>query len=226
MHKNIISHIADYVPTSILGDFMRLIVTQSYNSNEYNNVYRTQKELTTFEYSAINTYLRKMSSDKPYIIDIGCGAGIPFDAYFSNQGCKIIGIDISSVQINKAKMNVPSAKFINTDFMLYQDTILYDGAVLLYSLFHIQREYHPRVMQKIFNLLKPQGKVLLNIRKEDCGKLKYRKNFCGKPMCWSHYDYNTFLEIVSYIGFSYEIIGDEKSFGSPESHLWLILSKS
>lgn len=225
MHKNTISHIANYVPTPILGALMRLIVTQCYNSNKYNEVYRTQKELTIFECSAINAYLRKLPSDKPYIIDIGCGAGIPFDAYFLHQGCKIIGIDISTTQIDKAKVNLPSAKFINADFMSYQDTTLYDGAVLLYSLFHIQREYHPIVMRKIYNLLTPQGKVLVNVRKEDCGRLKYRKNFCGKPMCWSHYDCNTFFEMVNRIGFSYEIIGDEESFGSSESHLWLILSK-
>lgn len=226
MHKNAISYVADYVPTPILGALMRLIVTQCYNRNKYNEVYRTQKELTSFEHSTINTYLKKLSSNRPCILDIGCGAGMPFDAYFSHHGCEIVGIDISSAQINKAKINVPSAKFINADFMSYQDTMLYDGAVLFYSLFHIQREYHPDVMRKIYNLLTPQGKVLLNIRKEDCGKLKYRKNFCGKPMCWSHYDSNTFLEIVNHIGFSYEIIGDEKFFGSSESHLWLILSKS
>ena len=158
-------------------------------------------------------------------MDVGCGAGVPFDLYFVDQGCKITGIDASKTQIGKAMMNIPSAKFINMDFIKYQDEALYDGIVLLYSLFHIQREYHLIVMQKIYNLLTPQGKVLLNIRKEDCGKLKYRKNFCGKPMCWSHYDSDTFLSIIHSIGFTYEIIGDEKSYGSSESHLWLILSK-
>lgn len=191
----------------------------------YNEVYRYQKALTKFEYLAINTYLNTLSSDSPYIMDVGCGAGVPFDSYFVDHGCKIIGIDASKVQINKAMMNIPSAKFINMDFMKYQDETLYDGVVLLYSLFHIQRDYHSIVMQKIFNLLKPQGKVLLNIRKEDCGKLKFRKSFCGKPMCWSHYDSDTFLSIIHDIGFTSEIIGDEKLYGSAESHLWLILSK-
>lgn len=74
-------------------------------------------------------------------------------------------------------------------------------------------------------MLMPQGKVLLNIRKEGCGKPKYRKNFCGKPLCWSHYDRDTFLPVIHHIGFAYEIIGDEKLHGSSESHLWLILSK-
>lgn len=225
MRKNAISHVANYVPTPVLGALMRLIVAQCYDKNKYNEIYRAQKQLTAFEYSAINTYLKKLSSNRPYIIDIGCGAGMPFDAYFLYRGCEVVGIDISKAQISRAKINVPLAKFINADFMSYQDTMLYDGAVLFYSLFHIQREYHFNIMQKIYSLLTPQGKVLLNIRKEDCGQLKYRKDFCGKPMCWSHYDSNTFLEIVSRIGFSYEIIGDEKNFGSAESHLWLILSK-
>lgn len=225
MHKSIISSIANYVPSSILGTVMQLIVTNCYNNNEYNEVYRYQKSLTKFEHLAIDTYLNALFSDNPCIMDVGCGAGVPFDSYFVNQGCKIIGIDVSKTQISKAIKNISSAKFINMDFMKYQDETLYDGVVLLYSLFHIQREYHPIVMQKIYNMLMPQGKVLLNIRKEDCGKLKYRKNFCGKPMCWSHYDRDTFLSIIHHIGFAYEIIGDEKLYGSSESHLWLILSK-
>lgn len=225
MHKNVISSIANYVPSSILGTLMQMIVTHCYNNNKYNEVYRYQKTLTRFEHLAINTYLNALPFDSPYIMDVGCGAGVPFDAYFIDQGCKILGIDASKTQISKAMTNIPSAKFVNMDFMKYQDEALYDGIVLLYSLFHIQRKYHSTVMQKIYDLLMPQGKVLLNIRKEDCGKLKYRKNFCGKPMCWSHYDSDTFLSIVHRIGFTYEIIGDEKSYGSSESHIWLILSK-
>lgn len=226
MHKNAISYVSDYIPTPILGSLMRLIVTRCYNKNRYNEIYRAHKQLTTFEHSTINVYLKKLSSIRPCILDIGCGAGVPFDAFFSNHGCDIVGIDISSAQINRAKKNVPSAKFIKADFMSYEDDTLYDGAVLFYSLFHIQREYHLTVMQKIYDLLTPQGKVLLNIRKEDCGKLKFRRDFCGKPMCWSHYDSTTFFEIVNHIGFSYEVIGDEESYGSSESHLWVILSKS
>lgn len=225
MRKNIISSITDYVPTSVLALFMQWIVTHNYNSNKYNEVYRYKKRLTKFEHLAINTYLNTLSSDQPFVMDIGCGAGVPFDSYFVDRGCKIVGIDVSKTQINKATINIPSAKFINMDFIKYRDDALYDGIVLLYSLFHIQRKYHPTVMQKIYDLLTPQGKVLLNIRKEDCGNLKYRKNFCGKPMCWSHYDSDTFLAIVDRIGFTYKIIGDEKLYGSSESHIWLILSK-
>lgn len=175
MHKSIISSIVNYVPSSILTTVMQLIVTHCYNNNEYNEVYRYQKTLTKFEHLAIDTYLNALSPDNPYIMDIGCGAGVPFDSYFVDQGCKIIGIDVSKTQISRAIKNISSAKFINMDFMKYQDTTLYDGIVMLYSLFHIQREYHSIVMQKIYNMLMPQGKVLLNIRKEDCGKLKYRK---------------------------------------------------
>lgn len=225
MHRSISSSIINYIPSSILETVMQLVVTHCYNNNYYNEVYRHQASLTKFEQLAIDTYLKELSSDSPYIMDVGCGAGVPFDSYFIKHRCKIMGIDISKTQINKAINNIPTAKFVNKDFMKYQDETLYDGIILLYSLFHIQREYHPVVMQKIYNMLKPQGKVLINIRKEDCGKLKYRRNFCGKPMCWSHYDKDTFLSIIDHIGFSYEIIGDEKLYGSAESHLWLILGK-
>lgn len=225
MRKNVISSIAEYVPSPVLETIMQMMVAHYYNNNEYNEVYRHDRTLTRFEYLAIDKYLDSLASRYPNIMDIGCGAGMPFDAYFVNRGCSITGIDISKTQISKAMVNIPTARFINSDFLKYSDETLYDGMVLLYSLFHIQREYHPYVMQKVYNMLMPQGKVLLNIRKEDCGKLKYRKNFCGKPMCWSHYDSATFLSIIHQIGFRYEIIGDEKAYGSSESHLWLILSK-
>lgn len=225
MPKDVVSSLGSLMPSPILEILMKSIASHSYDRNKYNEVYQRQNALTKFERFALSTYIKTLSCDNPHIMDVGCGAGIPFDLYFVNRGCKITGIDVSKNQIRRAMSNIPSAEFVNMDFLKYHDTFLYDGVVLLYSLFHIQREYHSIVMQKIYDLLMPRGKVLLNIRKEDCGKFKFRKDFCGKPMCWSHYDSNTFFSIIQRIGFTYDIIGDEKSYGSSESHLWLILSK-
>ena len=226
MHDKALSKVASRLPISFQKTIMHFMVRSSYNSNYYNEVYRTHRELSPFEHQILSMYIKELNNKRPYIMDIGCGAGIPFDSYFIKKGCKIVGLDLSKTQIQRAKNNIPLAKFINTDFLIYRDNNYYDGIVLLYSLFHIQREYHIEVMQKVYNMLKPNGKVLLNIREEDCGSLKYRRDFCGMPMCWSHYDKNTFLNIISKIGFKYKQLGDEKMYGSSESHLWIILSKA
>lgn len=111
--------VANYVPSSILGSVMQLIVAHCYNNKKYNEVYRYQKTLTKFEHLAINTYLNTLSFDNPYIMDVDCGTGVPFDSYFVNQSwdCKIIGIDVSKTQISKAIKNISAAKFANMDFV-------------------------------------------------------------------------------------------------------------
>ena len=45
-------------------------------------------------------------------------------------------------------------------------------------------------------------------------------------MVWSNYDINTFCDIATDIGFKQIVLGDEKDFGSKESIVWIILTKS
>jgi SAM-dependent methyltransferase len=51
-----------------------------------------------------------------HVLDLGCGAGIPVARELSRKA-DVVGLDISTRQIELARLNVPVARFINGDMM-------------------------------------------------------------------------------------------------------------
>lgn len=220
----ILPTLIEKVPLGIGSTIMKAVVAHYYNRNSYNEVYRNRGTLTGFESKCIDRFLSGLKQ-KPHILDVGCGSGIPFGINFISCGCLLDGIDISKKQIQRAKGNMPSARCVNGDFLKYNTDLKYDGISMLYSLFHMKREFHSLALKRAYNLLNSNGAVLINIRREDSGNVKYKPNFCGNPMLWSHYQYKEFRKIAKDVGFKIEVLGDEYGNESSESHLWLLLKK-
>lgn len=211
------------LPLSVLDVLMHKLVKRYYNTNKYNEVYRCC-DLTDFEKQAIDSYLSELPYN-PQILDIGCGAGYPFDSYLMSKTNNLTGIDISKKQIERARKNIPQASYVQCDFLKYESSCRYDGIVLFYSLFHINRKNHIDVLKRLYNMLDKSGRILMTVRKEDSGPIKYKENFCGQPMLWSYYGWKDFKIMLKKVGFKYYVLGDEKDSGSKESHLWIVLSK-
>ena len=205
---------------------MSLQVKKNYNENKYNEVYRLNREVTSFEAKVLLKFIYAIDKENPAILDLGCGTGKPYDEFLVNNYCCVTGVDFSKNHISWARLNVPNANYICSDIMKFKCIDVYDGAVMLYSLFHIHRDHHLLLLKKIYNSISDNGKVLLNVRREDSGNIKYRENFCGKPMYWSHYGYTEFKRIAEESGFKVHFLGDEKDYGSNESHIWLLLKKT
>lgn len=225
LDSRIISTTFKYLPLGLNCKIMNMFVRHSYNTNHYNEIYRERSNLTKFENIAFSKFFSYLHKSEPCILDIGCGAGKPYDIFLQQKNCQLTGVDCSKKQIERAQKNVPNAKYIVVDFMKYKASPKYDGIIMLYSLFHIKREYHEDILRKSYEMLDQGGKMLITVRREDSGNIKYRSNFCGQPMLWSHYSYKAFKRILRSVGFSFDVIGDEKSYGSSESHLWLLLEK-
>lgn len=199
-------------------------VKKNYELNRYNEVYRNDKLITDFEQYCIDYFLELLGS-APHILDLGCGAAKTYDKYMVKCGCHLTGVDFSEKQISLARKNCPKGKFLCMDMLQYNFSDKFDGVVMFYSLFHIYRDYHSLILKRIYNSLYAKGKVLLNIRKEDSGNIKEKKDFCGFPMYWSNFSSSHFFNLARKVGFEICVLGDEKEYGSKESHLWVILSK-
>lgn len=199
-------------------------VKEGYNRNNYNEKYRATTGVTSFEKKSIDLFL-SLLPENATVLDLGCGAANTYDRYIIDQGCNLIGVDFSLSQIERARKNCPQANFYCGDILEYPISEVYDGITLFYSLFHISRERHADLLKRIYDSTAQNCTILLNIRNEDSGGVKMKSDFCDYPMYWSHYSSEVFLKIIRNIGFKYHIIGDEKEFGSSESHLWLILQK-
>ena len=84
------------------------------------------------------------------VLDLGCGAGIPATKLLADAGFTVTGVDISQVQVERARSLVPNAEIVQADMAVWESPpARFDGIVSLYSIFHLplddQRQLIPRL---------------------------------------------------------------------------------
>ena len=89
------------------------------------------------------------------VLDLGCGNGVPAlrEIVRLHKG---VGVDISTTQIDLARVNVPSAQLLHTDAAeLDFPPRSFDAVVAFYVLDHLPREEHAHLLAKLFEWLTP-----------------------------------------------------------------------
>ncbi len=204
---------------------MQDIVKRGYEKGDYEGVYRNRQSLNGFE----EGFFKELRSNLPAqssVLDLGSGPGVPYDLYLVQQGFSVTGIELSRKHLKRAKKSVPEAEYLLGDFLKHAFAPeQYDGAIALYSLFHVPRERHQELFAKIHALLKPRGHLLITVGTEDV-PYKERQSFCGAEMAWSFFDAETNMRIIAESGFTILKTANEKDFGSAESHLWILAQKN
>ncbi len=134
------------------------------------------------------------------VLDLGCGAGIPFTQYLSDR-FEATGIDISSKQIDLARKNVPNATFLCGDMtnMKFLNTEFH-GVLAFYSIIHVPRDEHNTLFQEIYRILKIDGVVLMSLHSKDDPESIY-DDFFDTKMYWSGFDAKTNLKLLKQVGF-------------------------
>jgi 2-polyprenyl-3-methyl-5-hydroxy-6-metoxy-1,4-benzoquinol methylase len=95
------------------------------------------------------------------VLDIGCGCGVPVARSLAGAGHQVTGVDISDVQIERARRLVPSGAFIRADATrLNLQPASFDAVVCLYSLIHVPLPEQPRLIGRIASWLRPGGWLL------------------------------------------------------------------
>ncbi|MBN1329687.1 MAG: class I SAM-dependent methyltransferase [Candidatus Heimdallarchaeota archaeon] len=160
------------------------------------------------------------------VLDVGCGGGIPFTKYLSDN-FKVIGIDISETQIKLAKKNVPKAQFYIQDMtQLAFPNDYFDGILAYYSIIHLPRDEQEDLFKNLFRMLKTNGIALFSLHSKDDPESIY-DDFFGEEMFWSGFDAETNLNLLAKVGFKMiwsKIVKDNLSEDS--SHLFVLLQKS
>lgn len=177
------------------------MVKKSYN--KIASKYYTQRDLNKFN-GELDKFIELLPQDA-HVLDAGCGAGIPTAKYLVNKGLKVTGIDISDTMLRMARKNVPEAIFLNRDLNeLDFKKKSFDGIISVYTLFHIPKEQHKKILKSFFEILKPGGILLINT---GVSELEGVSSFFGEPMFWSNYEPKKTLELVKSIGFSISFEG-------------------
>ena len=104
--------------------------------------------------------LKTKKLDSYTILDIGCGTGIPITRKLVLSGAKVIGLDISTEMIAKARINVPNAFLIKGDILTSKIERKFDGIFAWDSLFHIPVDRQEKIIREVIGLLNTNGVFL------------------------------------------------------------------
>jgi cyclopropane fatty-acyl-phospholipid synthase-like methyltransferase len=137
------------------------------------------------------------------VLDLGCGAGIPVARALAAAGHTVVGVDGSAGQISLARENVPAADFIHADMTAVDfPAQSFDAAVAFYSITHVPRIEHDRLLQRIATWLKPDGLLVASLGADAVAD--WRGEWLGTEMFFSHYDWQTNLALLGGAGFTIE----------------------
>jgi len=143
-----------------------------------------------------------------HVLDIGCGCGIPVARHLAAAGHQVTGVDISDVQIERARRLVPDATFIRADATeLDFPAASFDAVICLYALIHMPLDRQPRLLHNIARWLRPGGWLLATTGQD--AWTGTQDNWLGGPatMWWSHADAATYRSWLRQTGL--EITGQQ-----------------
>ena len=175
----------------------------------------------------ITDFFKRLPCLSGCLLDLGCGAGEPFPAYFIAQGWQVTGVDFSSRMLEMAHRYQPDMKTIFADIteVEFPDE-QFDAITAIYCLFHIEYQKHEEIFQKIYRWLKPGGHSLITYAtKEYTGYEIFSgdKEFLGEQLFYSHTTPGALCATLTGAGFTIEA-AQYREIGS-ETFLWVTITK-
>ncbi len=139
------------------------------------------------------------------VLDLGCGCGIPATQVLS-QRCRIVGVDLSDVQLRRAQQLIARADLVQADMSRLQfKGSSFAGVVALWSIIHVPLEDQRGLLSRINAWLKPGGFLLATVGFQRW--VGSEDDWCGVPgarMYWSHEDRETNRVWIEEAGFAIE----------------------
>jgi SAM-dependent methyltransferase len=146
--------------------------------------------------------LRSGLPEAARVLDAGCGCGVPVARDLAAAGCRVTGVDVSEVQIARARRLVPAAEFLRADLTeLDFPPASFDAVVALYSIIHVPLDAQPAVLASFARWLVPGGTLLMT-----AGARAWTGTETGwlggsATMWWSHADTATYRDWLGAAGF-------------------------
>jgi SAM-dependent methyltransferase len=163
--------------------------------------------------------------DGARVLDLGCGAGIPSTRVLAER-FEVTGVDVSEVQLQLARTNVPQATFVHGDFsdLAFPDE-WFDGITAFYSISHVPRDEHTRLFACVAGWLKPGGLFLATLGAGESPG--WTGEWLGVPMFFSSYDADENRRLLRGAGLSL-VLDEVVAVREPEGEvafLWVLARK-
>lgn len=124
------------------------------------------------------------------VLDLGCGNGIPTTKLLAESGRRLTGVDISPIQIARARALVPQAHFIcadMTELRFAPDS--FAAIVSFYAIIHIPLAEQPTLFSSLYRWLEPGGYVMATVGADAwTGTEANWLGVADATMYWSHTD--------------------------------------
>jgi 2-polyprenyl-3-methyl-5-hydroxy-6-metoxy-1,4-benzoquinol methylase len=135
------------------------------------------------------------------VLDLGCGAGVPVARALAADGFTVTGVDLSEVQIRRARQLVPLARFLLADATRVAfPAASFDAVVCLYTLIHLPLEEQPGQLGRIAGWLRPGGWLLATTGQDAWTGTEEGWLGGSATMWWSHADAATYRDWIGRAG--------------------------
>ena len=125
--------------------------------------------------------LTERLSDGSEILELGCGRGVPATRELARRH-RVVGVDISAVQIELARHHVPEASFVHGDAAeLEIAPFSFDAVVALFLFGHIPAAEQPALLESVAGWLRPGGLLLATFAAGSAGE-DVDEDWLGAPM--------------------------------------------
>jgi len=125
------------------------------------------------------------------VLDLGCGAGIPAAKALTGHGLQVLGVDFSQVQLARARVLVPGARFVRADMtQLRLRPGCLDAVVAFYSLIHVPVPEQRALLPRIRSWLADGGWLLAIV---GAAWWTGSESYLGTDMFWDHADTGSYL---------------------------------
>jgi 2-polyprenyl-3-methyl-5-hydroxy-6-metoxy-1,4-benzoquinol methylase len=135
------------------------------------------------------------------VLDLGCGCGVPVARSLTAAGYPVTGVDLSEVQIRRARELVPGAAFIHADATTIElPAGSFDAVVCLYALIHVPLAEQRSLLARITSWLRPGGWLLATTGRGTWTGTEHDWLGSGALMWWSHADTATYRSWITRAG--------------------------
>jgi SAM-dependent methyltransferase len=160
------------------------------------------------------------------VLELGCGPGLPVAKALAEQHF-FVGVDLSEGQLHLARRNAPGARLLRADIGTIDFApASFDAIVAFYSVIHLPRDEHPRLIGHIVKWLRPGGFFVGNFGAHDNAGA-YEDWIDGVPMYWSSFSADRTIELLREAGLrlvKHEVLANFED-GREAYFLWILARK-
>jgi SAM-dependent methyltransferase len=159
-------------------------------------------------------------------LDLGCGTGRHATAHLASLGFRVTGLDVSGRSIEVARREVPDGRFLIGDMATIAfPAESFDLVTAFYSIIHLPREDHGRLIRRVARWLRPGGGLVANLGTS--GGDAWDDDWHGVPMYWSSWDQRTNTRLLEAAGLEVLVDTVETTVedGRPVTFQWVIARK-